>query len=114
MASELARLVPAGPPGARFPNGGCRAFFPTPVSLATVREILELAARAPSGGNLQPWRVHALAGAVLADLEVRIRPHAPARTLSGAPAQGARVMRPSRGASRMCYPVAQILREPTA
>jgi nitroreductase len=56
----------------------CRAFLPTPVPLATVREILELAARAPSGGNLQPWRVHALAGAVLADLEARIRPHAPA------------------------------------
>jgi nitroreductase len=55
----------------------CRAFLPTPVPLATVREILTLAARAPSGGNLQPWRVHALAGAVLADLEVRIRPHAP-------------------------------------
>jgi nitroreductase len=56
----------------------CRAFLSTPVPLATVREILELAARAPSGGNLQPWRVHALAGAVLADLEARIRPHAPA------------------------------------
>ena len=36
-----------------------------------------LAARAPSGGNLQPWRVHALAGAVLEDLKARIRPHAP-------------------------------------
>jgi nitroreductase len=54
----------------------CRAFLPTPVPLATVREIL--AALAPSGGNLQPWRVHALAGAVLAELEARIRPHAPA------------------------------------
>jgi len=56
----------------------CRAFLPTPVPLATVREILERAARAPSGGNLQPWRVHALAGAVLEDLKARIRPHAPA------------------------------------
>jgi nitroreductase len=55
----------------------CRAFVPTPVPLATVREILERAARAPSGGNLQPWRVHALAGAVLEDLKARIRPHAP-------------------------------------
>jgi len=55
----------------------CRAFLPTPVPLATVREILERAARAPSGGNLQPWRVHALAGAVLEDLKARIRPHAP-------------------------------------
>ncbi len=54
-----------------------RAFLPTPVPLATVREILARAARAPSGGNLQPWRVHALAGAVLEDLKARIRPHAP-------------------------------------
>lgn len=43
----------------------CRAFLPTPVPQATVREILEAAARAPSGGNLQPWRVHVLAGAPL-------------------------------------------------
>ena len=42
-----------------------------------MREILRLAARAPSGGNLQPWRVHALAGAALEDLKARIRPHAP-------------------------------------
>jgi nitroreductase len=55
----------------------CRAFLPTPVPLATVREILARAARAPSGGNLQPWRVHALAGAVLEDLKARIRPYAP-------------------------------------
>jgi nitroreductase len=48
------------------------------VPLATVRDILDRAARAPSGGNLQPWRVHALAGASLEDLKARIRPHAPA------------------------------------
>jgi nitroreductase len=55
----------------------CRAFLPTPVPLSTVREILTRAARAPSGGNLQPWRVHALAGAVLENLKARIRPYAP-------------------------------------
>ncbi len=55
----------------------CRAFLPTPVPLATVRGILAGAARAPSGGNLQPWRVHALAGAPLEDLKARIRPVAP-------------------------------------
>jgi nitroreductase len=56
----------------------CRAFLPTPVPLATVRAILAQAARAPSGGNLQPWRIHALAGAPLEDLKARIRPEAPA------------------------------------
>jgi nitroreductase len=56
----------------------CRAFLPTPVSLATVRDILDRASRAPSGGNLQPWRVHALSGAPLEELKARIRPQAPA------------------------------------
>jgi nitroreductase len=55
----------------------CRAFLPTPVPLAMVRDILDRAARAPSGGNLQPWRVHALAGVALEDLKARIRPRAP-------------------------------------
>ncbi len=41
----------------------CRAFLPNPVPEATVREIVERAARAPSGGNLQAWRVYAIAGA---------------------------------------------------
>jgi nitroreductase len=40
----------------------CRAFLPTPVPEQTVRTIVELAARAPSAGNMQPWRVYALAG----------------------------------------------------
>jgi nitroreductase len=43
-----------------------RAFRPDPVAGAVVREILEAAHRAPSGGNLQPWRVYALAGHALA------------------------------------------------
>ena len=46
-----------------------RAFKPDAPPAALVREILEAAARAPSGGNLQPWRVYALAGAPLADLK---------------------------------------------
>ncbi|MDR3511400.1 MAG: nitroreductase [Caulobacteraceae bacterium] len=48
-----------------------RAFRPDPVSGEQVREILEIAQRAPSGGNLQPWRVHALAGAPLAELKAK-------------------------------------------
>lgn len=40
-----------------------RAFLPTPVDEAVVRDILETACRAPSGGNLQPWRVHVVTGA---------------------------------------------------
>ncbi len=40
-----------------------RAFKPDPAPEALVREILEVARYAPSGGNLQPWKVVAVAGA---------------------------------------------------
>ena len=49
-----------------------RAFKPDPVPGPLVREILEAAARAPSGGNLQPWRVYALAGAPLDALKAAV------------------------------------------
>lgn len=39
-----------------------RAFLDRPVAASVVREMLELAARSPSGGNLQPWLVHVLGG----------------------------------------------------
>lgn len=40
-----------------------RAFLPDPVDEATLREILQIAARAPSGTNMQPWRVYVFSGA---------------------------------------------------
>lgn len=43
-----------------------RAFLDKPVPGALVKDILVRAARAPSGGNLQPWRVYALSGEPLA------------------------------------------------
>jgi nitroreductase len=52
----------------------CRAFLPTPVSQEIVRDIVDRAARAPSGGNLQPWLVHAIAGAKLEALKEQLRP----------------------------------------
>ncbi len=39
-----------------------RAFKPDPVSEALVREILDAARWSPSGGNVQPWKVIAVAG----------------------------------------------------
>ncbi|MFG1268778.1 nitroreductase [Xanthobacter sp.] len=45
-----------------------RAFLPTPVGDETVGAILELAARAPSGTNIQPWQVLVLRGEPLAAL----------------------------------------------
>jgi nitroreductase len=40
-----------------------RAFKPDPIPEALVREIIDVARYAPSGGNLQPWKVIAVAGA---------------------------------------------------
>lgn len=40
-----------------------RAFKPDPVPKTLVREILDVARYAPSGGNMQPWKVIAVAGA---------------------------------------------------
>jgi nitroreductase len=40
-----------------------REFLPRPLAKQLVQEILEVARWAPSGGNLQPWKVIAVAGA---------------------------------------------------
>jgi len=49
-----------------------RAFKSDPVPRATLEEILTLAARAPSGGNLQPWRVYVLLGDARDELVHRV------------------------------------------
>ncbi|MEZ2296598.1 nitroreductase [Variovorax sp. RCC_210] len=45
-----------------------RAFKPQPLPRELVQEILEDAACAPSGANIQPWRVHVVSGAVKDEL----------------------------------------------
>ena len=52
-----------------------RAFKPDPVPGELVRQLIETAAQAPSGGNLQPWRVYALAGAPLAEFKAVVAAH---------------------------------------
>ncbi|MBI1198750.1 MAG: nitroreductase [Phenylobacterium sp.] len=49
-----------------------RAFTDQPVAREVVADILARAARAPSGGNLQPWRVYALAGSPLTALKAAV------------------------------------------
>lgn len=39
-----------------------RAFLPTPIPRATIEAILDVASRAPSGTNMQPWRGHVVVG----------------------------------------------------
>jgi len=54
-----------------------REYTAEPVSDDQLRELLELAARAPSGGNVQPWRIYVLNGETMARFREFItdRPH---------------------------------------
>lgn len=49
-----------------------RGFRPDPVPHETVLHLLDVAARAPSGTNMQPWQVIALAGDALDDFRERL------------------------------------------
>ena len=49
-----------------------RAFLPEPVARDDIERILEVAARAPSGTNTQPWKVHVLTGAAKERLSAAI------------------------------------------
>ena len=49
-----------------------RAFLDTPVDPLLVREILQVASRAPSGTNTQPWKVYVLTGDAKARLSEEI------------------------------------------
>ena len=62
----------------------CRAFRPDTVSETVVRDILSRAARAPSGGNLQPQRLWVLAGEDLKTLTAEVS----ARVAAGEIADG--------------------------
>ena len=50
-----------------------RAFLERPVDEGVLREVLTAAARSPSGGNLQSWRLFVLTGASLAEFRGRMR-----------------------------------------
>lgn len=49
-----------------------RGFTRRPVDRAVLSRVLEAAARAPSGGNLQPWHIYVLSGERLSELKRRI------------------------------------------
>jgi nitroreductase len=59
-----------------------RSFTSEPVSLSLLREILSIARYAPSGGNLQPWKVYIVYGKLKADLEEAVRNQLKAGVLS--------------------------------
>ena len=67
--SEIAAAVDAAITSRR----SIRAFLPTPVPRETIEAILEVAARAPSGTNTQPWNVYVLTGEAKLALSRKIR-----------------------------------------
>ena len=50
----------------------CRWFLDRPVDPKIVRALILRAARAASGGNLQPWQIYALTGHPLAELKRKV------------------------------------------
>lgn len=62
-----------------------RAFRPDPVPRALVEEILEVARRAPSGTNVQPWHVHVVMGEARDRLVEAVLAHREAHRAGGAP-----------------------------
>jgi nitroreductase len=56
-----------------------RDFLDKPVPTALLTEILNKAQRSPSGGNLQPWKLHVMTGSTLEEFKKR----ASERTLAG-------------------------------
>ncbi|MCL6483221.1 MAG: nitroreductase family protein, partial [Janthinobacterium lividum] len=66
-----------------------RAFLPTPVAQQEIARILQVAARAPSGANMQPWKVYVLSGEARLRLSRRILDAYAAQKVPGAPARTA-------------------------
>ena len=46
-----------------------RAFLDKPVDTDLITNLLQLASRAPSGGNLQPWHIYVLNGKIMLDFK---------------------------------------------
>jgi nitroreductase len=81
MSSAQQKIVATAPSAIRTPPRGsgkeahaevdriirarfaCRAFTGRPVPQQTITDILEVARFAPSGANIQPWRVYVVSGA---------------------------------------------------
>jgi nitroreductase len=59
-----------------------RAFLETPVSNGLLEQLLQAAARAPSGGNVQPWRIYVVNGPAM----TRFREHLKKPTRDESPA----------------------------
>ena len=72
MADDLTRPAPDVFEAART-RRSIRAYKPEPVPPDILREIVALGRHAPSGSNIQPWRVHVLTSAALKRVGSAIR-----------------------------------------
>jgi nitroreductase len=72
LAAPITADTTAAVDAALLSRRSIRAFLPTPVPRALVEDILQVAARAPSGTNTQPWQVHVLTGDALRALAADI------------------------------------------
>lgn len=68
VTSDAAAIVDAAITSRR----SIRAFLPTPVARDDIEAILSAASRAPSGTNIQPWKVTVLTGDALSALSTAI------------------------------------------
>lgn len=50
-----------------------RDFLEKPVAIETITQVLDIALRSPSGGNLQPWHVHVVSGNMIQTLKQEMR-----------------------------------------
>ena len=50
-----------------------RNFLDTPVTNKVLQELLQKSARAPSGGNLQPWQIYVVNGDRMTDLRTHLK-----------------------------------------
>ncbi|MEL7156659.1 MAG: nitroreductase [Actinomycetota bacterium] len=56
-----------------------RSFLPDPIDDAVIAKLLEGAARAPSGGNVQPWRIYVLNGVTMSRFRERVAESKPGK-----------------------------------
>lgn len=54
-----------------------RAFLPTPVPDEVIADLLTKAARAPSGGNVQPWRIYVIGSGTMPAFLRHLEEHPP-------------------------------------
>jgi nitroreductase len=81
---EASPPVSAGVRGAILSRHSCRAFAARPVDGVAIRDLLDTARFAPSGGNLQPWLVHVLSGGSMLRFRGRLTVKFQAEPLGGA------------------------------